>query len=978
MSKLYDYVEEPTGLKYFEVDSTFRNRNIYLNPCDFVIPVMAAQGVVAGTYQDPILLSTPYSGIQNYTGLTYIQGFTGATGSGIPVNVILDSKETLIDNFYIGSYLEIDKIPKQISQYIGITKTATIESQYPIMPSTGTEYIIRKKPSFFDTDVSIIGVNQQLNTVTSLNLLHPNPSPLKDFYKNAFITFTNGLHEGENSLVTSYTPLVNIPAFQQPTSFGSSEFLNQYEKGYVFYPRYEGYLTNIILQAYVKDLIFSFRTVRMRIRQGTTLNGPIIYETTFQLAINLYTSLVSIDISGLGPYLTLTNYVLTFTDISSDLSSGFIQLFGIEPSISYQSLNSIVYPKISINSIITKTDCWSQPTAAGASTILSQTNENGYTFPWIPGVGGPIQIRVMMSCFAQLPSVSRLLQVKIYQGTGISGLLIYASTFTITTSLLPLLTTLSVNTTLMTTPPNQYTISLRDVSLPSNYGFIQIFGYSSSEISSPYSIINSTTFPTSDASNATTSYSMLSDLTYRDFIDPSTTYGFFFSPSVSGKLIYINILLTSYDQSGIRTLRCRIKNGAGIGFPTIASVDVDVPNTDRQIVQLSFGNPNLIGGNDYTLTIDDISSGGSLSGIVYFYGIPSDLTFTSYNTSVYPQLSIFCGTVGNIVSQPNFPSIMSPVGNIDQGFLMLSLFSGNLTAISFRLTSFEGVSSGRTIFLKILDGSGLAAPVIYSDTFTISNTSGIIDYYIQLNVPYPAIIAQNFYTIVINDTTAGGTLTGGIFFFGINPTSQYTSYSFPLYPKLTVDTPSAIITLSPPKNLSKFVGGNADNIEFNIQALENSNTLKYNSLPISRTAYWAIGLKFLIIPNKLIGVSIGGKLDAYPHIYVELYNDGFVGSQQTEYSNNPNSNLALFRVAIDKYIYDSPRDFFTLKNKGAPQIVKFRPDQNTRFRLRLPDGTILQWAQQDYTSPQTPNQFLQVFALFTLWPYNFGLTLENN
>lgn len=969
-----EYVDEPTGLKYFEIDSRYRNRQVYPNPCDFVVPVSSTQGVLSESFLDPILLSTPYSGIQNYTGPTFIQGFTGSTGpADIPVYVILDSKETTIDNFYISSYIEIDEEPKRILEYTGLTKTAKIESQFTIMPLPNTEYIIRRKPSFFNTDIGIIDYNPFTNTVSSLNLLRPNPSPLKDFYKNSFITFTNGLHKGETTLVTRYTPTVNIPAFEQPDSTGSSEFLLSQEKGYRILPLYSGYLTNITLQAYVNDTVNAYRTVKVRIRSGEGLSGSILLDTDIQISQNTYLSLVSIDLSSFGCYLSGgVPYTLTLTDVSSPFSSGFVQLFGIESNTtSFRAYESITFPKISITAITVLNNCWNEPTANGSSSIISTTTEQGYSFPWLVDVGGANQIQILLSCYTSV-APTRDLQIRVYQGNGLSGTMVYSNVFTVPNILTPALTTFAVDTSLMVTPPNQYTISLKDVSITD--GFIQIFGYQQSElpIGFTYDMFNITTYPTSIESNAFCTTTALDDNSRRDYFDPTIVYGFYFSPSFNGRLVYIDILLTSWSDINIRTLQCKILNGAGLGFPTIASVNIPVTNVDRQMVRLFFGSPNLVLGNNYTLTIQDISTGGNTTGIVYFHGIDQDGgLYIAYNTLIYPKLTIFNGIVNNIFSQPSFPSIFFPLDASDQGFFMFSEFSGNLSSIKIRITSFEGVSSGRSILLKVLDGQGLLSPVLYSNTFIIPNTPYITDYDILLTSPLPSIISLNKYTIVLSDITIGNFITGRIFLYGINPTVKYITYGFPVYPKMTVQTPSAIINISPPKSLSKFVGNNLDIIEFNIQALENSTPLYFNNLPISRSSYWAINLKYLIVPNKLISVSYGGKLDAYPYVYVHLYNDGFIGSTQTLYSNNSNTRLALFKVFVDKYIYDSPRDFFTLKPKNqSPQIVKYRPDQNIRFTITLPDGNVLRFVGDDNMSPQTPNQFVQVNALFSLWPYN--------
>ena len=90
---------------YYDIDSTFRNRELYPNSCDFVVPIQTSQ---SNTLVDPVLLSTPYSFA---TGTpTKIRNFTGTSGIWLE----LDLTEIDIDNFYIGSYLKIDLDMKKI------------------------------------------------------------------------------------------------------------------------------------------------------------------------------------------------------------------------------------------------------------------------------------------------------------------------------------------------------------------------------------------------------------------------------------------------------------------------------------------------------------------------------------------------------------------------------------------------------------------------------------------------------------------------------------------------------------------------------------------------------------------------------------------------------------------------------------------------------------------------------------------------
>ena len=82
-----------------DINSSYRNRNKYPNPCDFVIPYRGSQDYSSDYFfNDPILTSTPYS-----NATTTTPPLTTQIGS-TPISIILDSRETNISNYYIFSF----------------------------------------------------------------------------------------------------------------------------------------------------------------------------------------------------------------------------------------------------------------------------------------------------------------------------------------------------------------------------------------------------------------------------------------------------------------------------------------------------------------------------------------------------------------------------------------------------------------------------------------------------------------------------------------------------------------------------------------------------------------------------------------------------------------------------------------------------------------------------------------------------------
>jgi hypothetical protein len=171
-----------------------------------------------------------------------------------------------------------------------------------------------------------------------------------------------------------------------------------------------------------------------------------------------------------------------------------------------------------------------------------------------------------------------------------------------------------------------------------------------------------------------------------------------------------------------------------------------------------------------------------------------------------------------------------------------------------------------------------------------------------------------------------------------------------------------LVTLSSPLTNIPGIG---DAVEIDSYTRDNASTLIYSgNISSSQNCYYEIELIWLSIPNQLLGNGYGGHLDAYPYVYVQLYNQGNQLSNQVLYSNNPNSTNSLFKVPVDQY-YGST-SFLTLSTNRSKQVVLFHPDQDLYFAVTLPDGSVIRYDIEDTMSPNPPNPLLQVNALFSI------------
>lgn len=241
--------------KYLELDSSYRNRNQYPNPADFVVPYQ-----ISGSYNDcvqafdPVCLSTPS---EEGAGATLL---TPTTVQLIPL------VSSSVDNFYINSYLGLVNtavIPNQvqyakITSYKGSTRAATVSGPYTL-PLGVYNYIIRKQlPA--DTPVNtltsttgILSRNLIVNFTSTVVTLQPTSSSEPNAYYGMMLRLiSSGVVESRR--ITEYDEKTNEVKVSPP-------------------------FTSVFTPAdYYEVLPFSYDNMRPLKYQGTTsMNQPVCY-----------------------------------------------------------------------------------------------------------------------------------------------------------------------------------------------------------------------------------------------------------------------------------------------------------------------------------------------------------------------------------------------------------------------------------------------------------------------------------------------------------------------------------------------------------------------------------------------------------------------------------------------------------------------------------------------------------------------------
>jgi hypothetical protein len=137
------------GVKYIDLNSTFRNRKLYPLQSDFVVPLRTSNNI--SIIQDPVFNATPYT-------LSIVKQPPSLVTQTSTANdlITLDADETSVDNAYVDSYLTIDGVSRLITAYDGTTKVATLSTPLTSLPAPSTSYFTRKELPLFTSTVAAI------------------------------------------------------------------------------------------------------------------------------------------------------------------------------------------------------------------------------------------------------------------------------------------------------------------------------------------------------------------------------------------------------------------------------------------------------------------------------------------------------------------------------------------------------------------------------------------------------------------------------------------------------------------------------------------------------------------------------------------------------------------------------------------------------------------------------------------------------
>lgn len=146
---------------------------------------------------------------------------------------------------------------------------------------------------------------------------------------------------------------------------------------------------------------------------------------------------------------------------------------------------------------------------------------------------------------------------------------------------------------------------------------------------------------------------------------------------------------------------------------------------------------------------------------------------------------------------------------------------------------------------------------------------------------------------------------------------------------------------------------------------DNAVPFNYNGSWIQEDCCYEIRISSLVLPNAILNVASGGNIAYYPFIYVEFSSCSSSGqSIDNLYSNNPHSTKAMFRIPVQDTTNPLTRPFILLG--GDSQIVKFKPNENIKFSVKMDNGELFNTVLEENYSPFEPNPYCQIKALISI------------
>jgi len=131
---------------------------------------------------------------------------------------------------------------------------------------------------------------------------------------------------------------------------------------------------------------------------------------------------------------------------------------------------------------------------------------------------------------------------------------------------------------------------------------------------------------------------------------------------------------------------------------------------------------------------------------------------------------------------------------------------------------------------------------------------------------------------------------------------------------------------------------------------------------------YGITVNTLILPNQILNLPFGSLTSSYPYVLLEITNETASSGHNKGviYSNNPNTVSATFVCSISDVNSPTITKFININSDRSSQIIKFKPNDNLKFSIKMPDGRTFETEIKDRLPPLDPNPLLQINCLIEI------------
>jgi hypothetical protein len=424
---------------------------------------------------------------------------------------------------------------------------------------------------------------------------------------------------------------------------------------------------------------------------------------------------------------------------------------------------------------------------------------------------------------------------------------------------------------------------------------------------------------------ATTNMINISD---RNFVEISsdTEYGVAVVSGSSNKQV------TIVGASRTESSEDNAYNGCTLRLILNNTLAPDLYTTEDRLISDYIGSTNLITVNESFS--NDISTYDVIKYMIFFPTEARRITSTiDLNTQIFNSYGTLSGNMLNLLEYTSAPGILSSNKNY-------TTYSNQL-----RLGDYFNPTNNRTLvgtYIGVDTGGG-----VYEYGY-------VLNHYVNHFSDNGSVVRQNY--------------------IEVNPAFYTTCTGLAAWPNISASyiKSTRLESVFPRNPQARISDTSAERFAIMLQTADNHSYLNNSGSGVTQSGTknldeYKISLINLTLPNKLLKCSKGGYITEYPYVYVTFVN---VANKKTAafLSNNKNT-IALninFKVLINNTVDDQTTKFVVLSSGDMRQTQTLVLDEDIKFAVYMPDGSLFETIESDTESPWRPNKDLQISALFSI------------